>query len=300
MADSKESNAKRLENLQAIEPLLGSLRVLSLSSMQMALNRQEALQNYAARFKLVAAQLNAEVESKHVKPARKKAVPEEPKPKGKTILVVLGSTRGIIGQYNRRLAQRTKDLASRFEGQLEVWAYGSRVQRSLTQEGLAFLPKEDLSAGSRPKYEAVSQTLRGWLQSMQKGGVERVGVLSFRKQIAGSNYEIALTRLLPETLNAAIGSGPQDLPWPEPIIEGDPEVILEKIRLHLSAISFYELVLDAIAAENLYRYRLLEEAKENTSKLLEELAQAIHIERRREITQQLQELLSGSGMLLER
>ena len=59
-------------------------------------------------------------------------------------------------------------------------------------------------------------------------------------------------------------------------------------------------MLDAIAAENLYRYRLLEEAKENTSKLLEELAQAIHIERRREITQQLQELLSGSGMLLER
>lgn len=30
----------RLENLEAIEPLLGSLRVLSLSTMQMALNRQ--------------------------------------------------------------------------------------------------------------------------------------------------------------------------------------------------------------------------------------------------------------------
>ena len=51
--------------------------------------------------------------------------------------------------------------------------------------------------------------------------------------------------------------------------------------------------------ENLYRYRLLE-AKENTSNLLEELALAIQAERRKEITQQLQELLVGSGMLAQR
>ncbi|NLZ26868.1 MAG: hypothetical protein GX884_04755, partial [Chloroflexi bacterium] len=40
----------RLENLEAIEPLLGSLRVLSLSTMQMALNRQQSLKEYKARF----------------------------------------------------------------------------------------------------------------------------------------------------------------------------------------------------------------------------------------------------------
>ncbi len=40
----------RLENLEAIEPLLGSLRVLSLSTMQMALNRQQSLKEYKGRF----------------------------------------------------------------------------------------------------------------------------------------------------------------------------------------------------------------------------------------------------------
>jgi len=77
-------------------------------------------------------------------------------------------------------------------------------------------------------------------------------------------------------------------------------VLLEQIESHLLAIRFYQLILDAIAAENLYRYRLLEEAKENTSNLLEELTLAIQSERRKEITQQLQELLVGSGMLAQR
>ena len=69
------------------------------------------------------------------------------------------------------------------------------------------------------------------------------------------------------------------------------------IRDSLTAIRFYQLILDSVAAENLFRYRLLEEAKENTDQLLEELGQAIQAERRKQITQQLQELLTGSDML---
>ncbi len=300
MAESQESNVKRLENLQAIEPLLGSLRVLSLSSLQMAHNRQEALQDYAQHFKLAAAQLAAAVNKRELKAKKQESKADRGYQKGKTILAVLGSTRGIVGQYNRRLARQTKELAEKHSGLLEVWAYGDRVQRALTQEGVAFLAKQDLSAGSRPNYEAASETLRSWLEQIEQGELERVLVLSFRKRERGSSYELALTRLLPESRDSEVDSDDSVLPWPEPIIEVDPAVILQRIRLHLRAIDFYELILDGVAAENFYRYRLLEEAKENTSKLLEELAQAIHIERRREITQQLQELLSGSGMLLER
>ncbi len=40
----------RLENLEAIEPLLGSLRVLSLSTMQMALNKRLIAQGIQGAF----------------------------------------------------------------------------------------------------------------------------------------------------------------------------------------------------------------------------------------------------------
>ena len=50
MPESQERAEARYENLQAIEPLLGSLRVLSLSTMQIALNLQEDLTRYAESF----------------------------------------------------------------------------------------------------------------------------------------------------------------------------------------------------------------------------------------------------------
>lgn len=75
---------------------------------------------------------------------------------------------------------------------------------------------------------------------------------------------------------------------------------LGRIENHLNAIRLYDLILDAISAENLYRYRLLEEAKENTESLVDELSIALQIERRKAITQQMQQLGVASGMLAER
>ena len=57
MGEGKERAQARLENLEAIDPLLGSLRVLSLSTMQMAHNRLESLDLYSERFNTIAAQL---------------------------------------------------------------------------------------------------------------------------------------------------------------------------------------------------------------------------------------------------
>jgi hypothetical protein len=54
VSEGKERAQSRLENLQAIEPLISSLRVLSLSTMQMATNRQGMLDDYAERFNEVA------------------------------------------------------------------------------------------------------------------------------------------------------------------------------------------------------------------------------------------------------
>jgi F0F1-type ATP synthase gamma subunit len=170
----------------------------------------------------------------------------------------------------------------------------------LTQEGTKFEGWETLGQGSQPAFELAARLLRKWMVAFQKGTLAKVEILSFRKGSVGTNYKPVFTTLLPVSGIESQEGEQKELPFPPPIIEGDPEVMLEQINRHLLAIRFYQLILDAIAAENFYRYRLLEEAKENTSNLLEELALAIQSERRKEITQQLQELLVGSGMLAQR
>jgi len=300
MSEGKEQAQARLSNLQAIEPLLGSLRVLSLSTMQMALNRQASLSAYAERFSLVAAQARFLAGNKPEKSALEEPFDYRPRVQSK-VLAVIGSSRGICGQYNKQLARMASErLAQHGALPIKVLAFGARVQRALTQEGIKYERRETLGQGSMPAYDLAASLLREWKAAFRAGALERVQILSFRKRTQNNNYTPVFTTLLPETDLNSQGTTQTDLPFPPPIIEGDPERLLKQIESHLLAIRFYQLILDAIAAENLYRYRLLEEAKENTSNLLEELSLAIQSERRKEITQQLQELLVGSGMLAQR
>lgn len=300
MSDSKERTIARLENLEAISPLLNSLRVLSLSTLQMAHNRQEALKTYSDQFHLMAAQLNQVVEPEKLVIKEEETYSYAAQAKEKDALVVLGSSRGICGQYNKRLAQRAREIWETDPENCLVIAFGARLHKALHQEGVPFQHQEALMEGSSPKYELVSEQVRAWTELVNGAIWKNIQVLSFRREGGTNNYKPVLSPLLPAPEQALAVKSADELPWPPPIIEGYPAVLLSRIREHLNVIHFYDLILDAIAAESLYRYRLLEEARENTDQLVEELAQAIQIERRKEITQQLQELLSGSGMLLER
>ena len=301
MSEGKERAEARLSNLEAIEPLLGSLRVLSLSTMQMALNRQASLSEYAERFTMVAEQVRSLAGNQLGKPEVEERFDYRPVEQSQ-VLAVIGSSRGICGQYNKQLARLMAERLKQKDGlPAKVLAFGARVQRALIQEGVKFEAHATLGQGSMPDYDLAARLLREWSTGYDKGKLAKVEILSFRKRSANNNYSPVFTTLLPASALDATQEGDQkSLPWTPPIIEGNPERMLEQIESHLLAIRFYQLILDAIAAENLYRYRLLEEAKENTSTLLEELRLAIQSERRKEITQQLQELLVGSGMLAQR
>jgi F0F1-type ATP synthase gamma subunit len=56
-------------------------------------------------------------------------------------------------------------------------------------------------------------------------------------------------------------------------------------------------LLKSAAAEHAARFNLMEEAKENADDIIEELRQVINTERKRKITQQMQELAAGAGLL---
>lgn len=305
MSEGKERAQARLENLSAIEPLISSLRVLSLSTMQMAMNRQGSLDEYARRFNEVAQLVRRIANRKAAAPAPEQTSDYRPK-KYYKILAVIGSTRGIVGQYNKNLANLTKAHLDANPGEsIRVLVFGQRIQPLLRQAGVVFTPLGSLSSGSLPDYDVAAKLIREWNQGLQEGNLKKVSILAYRRMGSNTDYQPVLTELLPGKKDSLVEKQEQEKeegkePWPVPIIEGDPELIFEKIEGHIIAIQFYRLILDSVAAENLFRFRLLEEAKENTSNLLEEISLEVQANRRKEITQQLQELLAGSGLLAQR
>ena len=307
MGEGKERAKARLENLQAIEPLISSLRVLSLSTMQMAMNRQKSLDDYAARFNEVADQVIQMTgwEPSSLLAKYESANEEFAKVEPYQVLAVIGSTRGIVGQYNKNLARLAKEFVAKNEDMpIRIVAFGKRIHPILRQEGLDFTERDNLSTGSLPDYDVAATLIREWTEGFENGHLKKVSILAFQRNEENHQYEATISELLPGKMEAQSGSVEEEeekeLFWPPPIVEGEPKLIFEQIESHMIAIHFYRMILDSVAAENMFRFRLLEEAKENTSKLLEELSLEVQSNRRKEITQQLQELLVGSGMLAQR
>jgi len=83
MSEALERATARLANLEAIEPLLNALRVLSLSSLQMTQKRLRSVENYAIRFTSIAQQLvhlSAPQQNKSVKRRNPTLIFKKPKP----------------------------------------------------------------------------------------------------------------------------------------------------------------------------------------------------------------------------
>ena len=301
MSEGKERAKTRLENLQTIEPLISSLRVLSLSTMQMAMNRQGSLDAYAKRFNEVADLVRKIADRKTVVRVQEESF-DFRLVQQYQVLAVIGSTRGIVGQYNKNLARLTREYLDANPGEdIRVLAFGKRIHSVLRYEGVIFTERGSLSSGSLPDYDVASELIREWDQGFEEGSLEKVSILSYRRGSSNTDYQPLLAELLPGKKDPMVNEDEEvEEVWPVPIVEGDPDLIFERIESHIIAIQFYRLILDSVAAENLFRFRLLEEAKENTSNLLEELSLEVQANRRKEITQQLQELLAGSGMLAKR
>ena len=287
MSELNERAVDRLENLHHIEPLLSSLRILSLSTLQMAQNRLEALHLYKQEFEQVLTTFLAKLSDKE------QAALMHPKNiGGDTVLIVLGSERGICGKYNKNLAALAANWYATQNGKPDIIVFGARMQQALKQTGTPFQYEGSLSQGSKPHFGKASQFVGFYLNKFEQGRFRSLEVLSYKRG-SSSAQKADFSTLIP----MASAIKPQTLSeWPPSIIEGDAAVMAKRTMENLAVISFYDLILQSISAENTIRYNLLEEAKENVQEMVEMLSIEVQIMKRQKVTQQIQEIAAGAGL----
>jgi F-type H+-transporting ATPase subunit gamma len=81
------------------------------------------------------------------------------------------------------------------------------------------------------------------------------------------------------------------------IVETDPVSLFARVIEQLTATRLYALLLESAAAEHAARYELMGAATQNADRLIAELTLAIHTARQQAITQEMQELAAGAGMI---
>ncbi|MDF1518975.1 MAG: F0F1 ATP synthase subunit gamma [Brevefilum sp.] len=295
MSQNFERAKSRLENISTIEPLLGALRTMSMGTWQLALNKIDKMNAYEDNYNHIITEILPYINKKTSKARESK---EKDQKITDTIILLIGTERGLCGKFNEALIEQSiswlkeADLPS-----YQIWAMGSRLIRKLEQMKIDISWRQPMSASDLMTYQKAYLTTQKWVEQYEAYAFNQFFVL-FNQSEKSGQYQFSSSKLLPyEFQRNEANQEQKSQRWPPPIIETDPTGIYSTIIQHHIAASFYKMTLKSAAAEHAARFNLMQEAKDNAEEIIEELRRIINSERKRKITQEMQELAAGAGLL---
>jgi F-type H+-transporting ATPase subunit gamma len=283
----------RLDHVRTVEPILSALRTISLGSWQAALKRRPAAQAYAEQLLSMLPALLPHVHAGR-RTRRKKS-----RPRTQLVVLAVGSERGLCGRFNALVADRAEQHLSEqasagIEAQLEV--LGARASRILQRRGQPIAHSTALPATTLPPFRLARDLAHDWLTRYEERRIDAVDLV-YSAYRGAAQYEPVVSRLIPPRLPLNRRDGP-DAPWP-PIVETDPRRLFVRVVEQWTSVTLYQLLLDSAAAEHSSRYQLMEAATQTAERLTAELTLVIQAARQEAITEEMQQLATGAGLVGE-
>jgi len=279
----------RLDNIQAVEPILSALRTISSGTRMTALKRMESAEQYQQGLAHIVALMCLPTPA--VWPlSRRRRTQNLSLP-----LLVIGTERGLCGGFNETLAayadQVRRDLTT--DGiHVELWALGARAERALRSLGIEPAWSSRLSLTTVPPWNLAGDLVSAWLRAYTTDQIAGVEVVYNAYRGLGP-YQPSRIQLLPGE-PPALAEGELGLP---PIVETNRRHLLwHVLSLWLSS-RLHRVVLESAAAEHTARYQLMDGAAENAQRLIEELKLFLQLARQEAITSEMRDLASGAGLL---
>jgi F-type H+-transporting ATPase subunit gamma len=295
MSQTYERVLSRLNNLKAIEPLLGALRTISMGTWQMAQNKLIQIKQFEERFNQLLIEVLPVINVKDSQ--NRPALPKDMKPTD-TFILIVGSERGLCGKFNEILAENAMFWISEQAFQsTKIGVIGSRMTQTLSRMDITLNWRKPMLADDLASYRKAYQLTQNWINQFESYQFNNLIILF--NELAGENqFEFTALRLLPyETGSLESMKNEGTTLWPPAIIETNPKGIYKRIIHHYIASTFYQVLLRSAIAENSSRFLMMEEAKQNAQEIIEELNREVNNERKRQITQEMQELAVGAGLI---
>ncbi len=282
----------RLDHIRTVEPILSALRTISLGSWRATLKQRTSVQRYGERLTAILPLL-----APHL-PAGRRVRGETGPTSDRVVALVVGSERGLCGRFNVAVFERAERYLAEQEtvgAQVELVALGTRVRRIFQRRKKLLAWSGTLSIATLPPFHLAFDLTCRWLARYEERELDAVDLI-YNAYHGTGHYEPTVVRLIPPQLpperQNTLGE-----PWPPPIIETDPLSLYARVVEQWAAVSLYRVLLDSAAAEHATRYQLMESATQNAIRLIEELTLAVQAARRHAITQEMQELAAGAGLI---
>jgi F-type H+-transporting ATPase subunit gamma len=201
---------------------------------------------------------------------------------GKRVLVAFGSSVGLCGPYNDKMADTVSGC---FTDKDTLFVIGRRLKSSMDLRHIPYASYSDSVISINGIEPALKDTL---FRIMDIYGKEEYYDLTFIfTYISDNKAVISVERILPPAVDKAL---PAKTP---PFTYLEPDVILAKLLEEFIFISLYRCHLESLRSENWYRLRSMEGASESLKQHLSELGSLQKYIGQEETTEEMIEILNS-------
>jgi len=284
---------ERLDNIRGVEPIITSLRTISAGGWRLALRRLAATHQYVEHLREVLAVLvphvgEEELWRSHVAvrstSARRPAV------------LVMASERGLCGAFNDIVLEGAERLIAQQQLQAEevlLITLGARATDYFRSRGRHLLMAESLPVTRVAPLELVQELASNLTDLLDRDEVDTIQVIYSPYQ-GTSTAPPVLRRWLPVDAASLPNAS---VTWPQPIIETEPSVLFQGAIQAWALAQLFEMVMESAASEQSARFRAMDSASTNLTKVIDELTLAYHSARQHAITMEMLDLVAGAGIL---
>ena len=284
---------ERLDNIQGVEPIISSLRTIASGGWRLALRRLRATRQYTEHLREVLAALVPLVSPEQLERAH---VALRPVAMRRPAVVVIASERGLSGAFNDIVLDGAERLIAQQQLRSEevlLVTLGARATNHFRAHGRQLLMAESLPVTRVAGLDLVVSLADALRALLESGEVDAIQVIHSPYETAGVAAPV-MRRWLPVDATVLPNAATR---WPQPIIDSAPDVLLEGAIEAWALAQLYEMVMSSAASEQSARFRAMDAASTNLTRVVEDLTLAYHSARQHAITMEMLDLIAGAGIL---
>ncbi|MGI5916158.1 MAG: F0F1 ATP synthase subunit gamma [Anaerolineae bacterium] len=284
---------ERLENIQSVEPIITSLRTIAAGGWRTALRHQESATSFADNLAEVLAVLLPHVSEEALARAR---ISRDNRPPRRALMLVMASERGLCGAFNDTVLEGAERLIAQQQLQSDevlVATLGKRAETHFLRQGRDLYMSYPLPITRVPSLGLVRELGEALVDSLMAGEFDAIFAV-YSPYKAATTAEPISQRWLP--IDASMLPSRYE-GWTEPIIETEVGVLFERALEEWTFARLYQFVIESASSEQSARFRAMDAASSNLSRIIEELTLTYHTARQHAITMEMLDLVAGSGIL---
>jgi ATP synthase F1 gamma subunit len=206
----------------------------------------------------------------------------------KRILIAFGSSQGLCGPFNEKLADAISDNINNND---TLYVIGRRLKTSLESRHIEYIGYTDSIVSVSGVQQALKNIIIQIMNIYKKEEYYNLTIIF--TYISENKAEISVERILPPDISRVRALRPMKMP---PLTYLESGVIFNKVLEEFLYISLYRGFMESLRSENWYRLRSMEGAFKSLKRRISELDSLQKYVRQEEITEEMLEIL-GSGML---